>query len=362
MFTITMLPARVGDCLWIEYGDPAAPRRVLIDAGTSPTWASALRARLEGLGPRSIELLIVTHVDTDHIGGVLPMFEAAPPRTWFKQVWFNAWRHLAPESLDILGPIDGEILTRQIHTSGASWNRAFHTNDRAARTPRTGRLRAIELAGGLRLTIVAPRRTELDILKPEWEKVVRDAGLIPGVPSQTLIDKAAGKGIAIDLLGDPIAEWAAYEPSDLDSTEANGSSIAVYAEFDDGGITKRALFAGDAHGPVLERGVRRLARQLGEDRLRVDAFKAPHHGSLKNVTRDLVRTIDARIWLFSSNGVRHGHPHKEAVARVLVDGDRPRSLKFNYRSEQNKRWDTAAWKAKYGYDTEYGDGTLTISL
>ncbi len=28
-----MLPAGHGDCLWIEYGDPGRPQRVLIDGG-----------------------------------------------------------------------------------------------------------------------------------------------------------------------------------------------------------------------------------------------------------------------------------------------------------------------------------------
>ena len=33
MFKIEMWPAGHGDCLYIEYGEPAAPKRVLIDAG-----------------------------------------------------------------------------------------------------------------------------------------------------------------------------------------------------------------------------------------------------------------------------------------------------------------------------------------
>jgi hypothetical protein len=37
MLRIEMLPAQQGDALWIEYGDPAKPRLVLIDGGTKPT-------------------------------------------------------------------------------------------------------------------------------------------------------------------------------------------------------------------------------------------------------------------------------------------------------------------------------------
>jgi glyoxylase-like metal-dependent hydrolase (beta-lactamase superfamily II) len=77
-FTIEMLPARQGDALWIEYGDSAHPRRALIDAGTPETW-DVVRPKIEQLAPaeRRFELLVVSHIDLDHIGGVLPLLAAA---------------------------------------------------------------------------------------------------------------------------------------------------------------------------------------------------------------------------------------------------------------------------------------------
>ncbi|HMB51688.1 MAG TPA: hypothetical protein VKU40_00140, partial [Thermoanaerobaculia bacterium] len=65
MFRIEMLPAAHGDALLIEYGDQAAPRRVLVDGG--PWYAyDEVRARLFEIfgGSRiDLELLVVTHVD-----------------------------------------------------------------------------------------------------------------------------------------------------------------------------------------------------------------------------------------------------------------------------------------------------------
>ena len=46
MLKIEMLRAGHGDCLWIEYGDPKAPRRVLIDGGATGTHKRALRPKL----------------------------------------------------------------------------------------------------------------------------------------------------------------------------------------------------------------------------------------------------------------------------------------------------------------------------
>ena len=41
LFRVEMLPARQGDCLWIEWGDAQHPYRALIDAGTPGTRGKA---------------------------------------------------------------------------------------------------------------------------------------------------------------------------------------------------------------------------------------------------------------------------------------------------------------------------------
>ena len=76
MFKIEMLPAGHGDCLWIEYGSKEDPFRILIDGGTTGTY-KRLKKRLENLSEedRKFELLIVTHIDADHIAGILKLFE-----------------------------------------------------------------------------------------------------------------------------------------------------------------------------------------------------------------------------------------------------------------------------------------------
>ena len=350
------------DCLWIEYGDADAPRRVLIDAGTSPTWREALRDRLGDLGPRiDIELLVVTHVDTDHIGGVLPLFEAAPAGTWFKESGSTAGatrsRDARPHGSDRWRSRPSRSCRPESAGTGGSGRTTAPPGHRGP-----GVMRAIELDGGLRLTVVAPGRGELDLLRPKWEEVVRDGGLVPGVPGQALVDKAAGKGIAIDLLGDPIPDWAAFDPSDLDTTEANGSSIAVLAEYDDAGTTKRALLAGDAHGPVLARGLRRLAAQRGEARLSVDAFKAPHHGSRKNLTR---------ATSFGPSTPGCGCSRRTATCTAIRTGKRSRGSSSTERDrraavqlpdETERRMDDPGLKDRYEYTTEYGDGSLAVAL
>src|SRR4029453_16350663 len=130
MFTITMLPAAQGDCLWIEYGDERHPCRVLIDTGP-PNCHDALRARIDALpeDQRQFELFIVSHIDNDHIGGAPPLLENRPRGVVFGDVWFNGYRHLLPEDEpvpeDELGVPEAQELTMALVDGKVPWNAAF---------------------------------------------------------------------------------------------------------------------------------------------------------------------------------------------------------------------------------------------
>jgi beta-lactamase superfamily II metal-dependent hydrolase len=363
MFEVTMLPAREGDAIWIEYGDREAPHRILVDGGMASTWDAALEQRFRGLETdERVELLMVSHVDRDHIGGVLKILDDDDAPKKIGEVWVNLWEQLVPE--DILGPVDGEIMSAQLEALGIRPNESF--GHAAVRADPGERFPEVTMPGGMRLTVMAPGPGELAELRREWKKVVEAAGLAPGVPSQTLVDKAGRKGIELDILGGPpVRQWAGHDPNDLDDSEANGSSITVLAEYDDpdaGGRTKRLLLTGDGFGPVLAPAIERLALERGQERLKVDAVKLPHHGSRRNVTSAFVKSLDSKAWLFSSDGTTHEHPDKEAVARVLVDGKSARHLKFNYRTDENMIWDDSSVKGDFDYTTEYGDGTLTVAI
>jgi beta-lactamase superfamily II metal-dependent hydrolase len=367
MFTITMLPAHVGDALWIEYGPPDAPKRILIDAGTSPTAAETLRTRIAALPDDAFELFVVTHIDTDHIGGAVPLLKGITTTRPFERIWFNGWRHLEPQPQDLLGPNHGERLTKEILRLKIPWNHEFKKGKGAAKTSATGKLPVVKLPGGMKLTMLSPRQQELDLLRPIWEPVIQAGGLLggggEGAPDAD--PKDAG-----DLLGgDPLEQWAAHDPDDLDHTESNGSSIAFLAEFtetDAAGqrVTKSCLFSGDGHGPVLAEGIKRLAAERGQARLRVDAFKLPHHGSVRNVTEELAKAVDATHYLVSTNsGGTYGHPHQGAIARVILNKARRPTLWFNYpETEKTKVWNNVVWKVDRGYATQYGTGELTVTL
>ena len=110
MFSIEMLRANEGDALWVEYGDPAAPNRILIDCGYKSTYREILD-RLDADAALAFELFVLTHIDADHIAGAVPFIADArvtPQR--IGEVWFNSRKHLS----DKLGVEQAEYFTHSL--------------------------------------------------------------------------------------------------------------------------------------------------------------------------------------------------------------------------------------------------------
>ncbi len=339
MLRLEMLPARHGDCLWLEYGDPAHPFRVLIDGGTASTWPR-LKARIEALpeGDRRFELLIVSHIDSDHIGGALKLLAQPPAGLTLGDVWFNGFRHL-PEPQDQLGVRQGEELSRALTSGRFPWNRAFE--GKAVVVPAAGPLPSFRLDGGLELTLLSPGPDELARLYPVWEKERAKLGIR---------EVEAPEEEPADLLGEELDVAAlAATPFEEDRAEANGSSIAVLARYDGHAL----LLGADAFPSVVVAAVDRLLLASGDPALRLDAFKVCHHGSRSNTSRQLLELLDCPSYLVSTDGSIYRHPDREGIARLLVHGGREKTLHFNYRTQRNAIWDDEALKRRYRYETHY---------
>lgn len=347
LFRIELLAARQGDALWIEYGDPEQPSRILIDAGTRGT-AKVVKARAAQVEDLVLDLFVVTHVDSDHVGGAPKLVTDRDLRLETREVWFNGRDQLERKRL---GPVEGEILSEAIRRRGWDLNPQFR--DRVAVVGKR-KLPVAHLAGGMTLTLLSPTQTELDVLRPVWLDAVREAGLLDG--DTAAIERAAeARGVT---LGDVEVERLALVSTDPDTAPANGSTIAFLAEYE--GMS--ALFGGDAHPNVVIASVKKLLNARGLRRLRVSALKVPHHGSQHNVTQELADLIDAEAYLFSSDGTQTKHPHASAVARILFADHEDADLVFNYRTKYNEMWDSRTLERKHAYRASYPEqGAAGIS-
>ncbi|HEY2815738.1 MAG TPA: CHAT domain-containing protein [Casimicrobiaceae bacterium] len=343
-FDIEMLPAGHGDALWIEYGDANACHRLLVDCGTQQT-AAHLMQRVEQL-PKSeqlLELFVMSHIDSDHIGGALPFLRAAKQGLRFGDVWFNGWRHLS----GALGARQGEIFSTAIQDLELPWNRWRDGN--AIVIENAGALPTCTLPGGMKLTLLSPLPQQLKKLAPVWLQEMKRYGLEPGsrVDYSRFLRGTPSTSTNVDELADTAFSSDAGAP--------NGSSIALLAEF--GGAT--AMLGADAYSPVLETSVERLLRERGLERLKVDAFKVAHHGSQNNLSIDLLKRLDCHHYLLSSNGDHFCHPDRQAVARIIKYGGERSTLHFNYQTRYNDVWAKPDLQEKYSYSAHFPDVDAT---
>jgi len=364
IFTVEMLAAKHGDAIWIEYSSGTRKRRILIDGGPLGSYAT-LEARFKQLpqGDQRLELLVITHVDTDHIEGMIRLL-ATPRGDWLfepNDIWFNGYRHVSKQ--DTLGGREGEFLGALIHLRAyEEWNRAFAGGPVMLKD--TAELPRIELADGMVLTLLSPDKKHLNKMARQWEKEVSKWAIDPGD-----LEEAWKQLVAADKFS-PNTELT-LGPEDMtaqlraqlkgqDSSSANGSSIAFLAEFKG----KSCLFLADAHMKLVCASVRKLIPP-GSSFLRVDAVKVSHHGSLHNITHEFMELVDAEHFLFSTNGEKHKHPNPAAVNSVIQGARRKPTLWFNYRSQFTEPYESASLLPNATYVTKYpqaGQEGIVLSL
>jgi beta-lactamase superfamily II metal-dependent hydrolase len=385
VFRVRMLPARQGDALWVEYGSTDNVYRILIDGGfrtTIRTVENQIRELADAAenGKCHFELAVVSHIDADHIEGIIEILSASLPVS-FGDFWFNGRRHLKVPAIEpgrdgsqLLGGKHGLFLDNALDQLNVGWNEMF---DRKAICfdPRAKKLPKIELADNMTLTIMSPTPAKLDVLAKRWDKEVERAGL-EGADAGDILDAMAKLhfrtgGLDDQLLGrskpaGPIdIDKLLAVPDGADDTPANGSSIAFLAEH--GG--RSCLFMADAHPDVMITAIDKLAGK--KKRLAVGAVKLSHHGSGNNVTLELLKRIDSRVFMVStSGGGGHYHPDRHAIAKLVAGDWRPAGeehaikILFNYRSDYTEIWDDKVLRKKYNYSVEYADpgDILELSL
>lgn len=355
--SIEMLPAAQGDALWIEWRHAEKPYRMLIDGGPGKTYP-ALRSRVQRLPDtdRRIDLLTITHIDTDHIDGAVTLL-LDDLNVEIGDIWFNGRNHVqnprSPASgTRYLGGVQGQVLSAILALPRFKWNVAF--NGRAIVVDSVLPVKEI---GGLTFTILSPRVEQLEKLARTWDlditKALKNMELIP--PGEREIDVAKkiqedGFELARKLLAsrypkriNPPPEWNQASEDGLylgDASNPNGSSIAFLVE--DRSCNLAVLFTGDAHAPVLFKSVTELLAQQGKPQLRLDALKLPHHGSKNNISAALLARLDCNTFLISSDGsAGYNHPDDATIEMILAAaktrGTRP-DLYFNYLSHRTKSW------------------------
>jgi beta-lactamase superfamily II metal-dependent hydrolase len=341
---IEVLPARMGDCLLVEcLREQGPPWRMLVDGGPPDTWP-ILERRLKRLEPadRHIDVAVVTHIDSDHIGGMIPFLES-DFADHVGDYWFNGRTHLPHPQVSAKRSVcQGESVAAALlgRSSGRvlPWNQAFDGGP--IDTGEEAGFIEVPIAKGPRITVVSPTTKRLKILATKWFQALEAARRGPE------------EEVAPDVLA-PLDDLVAIasQQTPKDASVPNGSSIALLVEHRGASV----VLGADAFGNVLGAGLKGVAAARGLETIPVDAFKLPHHGSKSNVFEAMLKVAPAKHYLISTNGDTFHHPDDAALARVVLTAPTGSTLWFNYRNARTERWVDHALCEKYGYTARFAD-------
>lgn len=364
-----------GDCLLLT---GAGDTRVLVDGGMRSSYsehvAPALGAIAQGGG--ALDLVCVSHIDRDHIAGVLQLMDdevdwrvrdyqhgtgnaafpdpgnPRPPAV--AGIWHNAFHDVVGENA---GPIEDAVAASAAVLEAGAAERELAQSQRELATSISegielshrvgpeqlgiplnahfdGKLAMVRSTpqrvevGSLELTLLAPFRRDLEKIRGLWNEWLgsHEAALERLRAKMRADARQLGLG-EIERFRNALALRAA-ELGDRDRVTApNLASIMLLVE--DGERT--LLLTGDGHAEDVVNGLEAAGR-LGDGALHVDVLKVQHHGSEHNIDAEFCRTVTADHYVFCANG-EHENPDLrvvETLVRVRSDSDeRPFKLWFN---------------------------------
>jgi hypothetical protein len=359
---IRVFHAGKGDCLLITAADGT---RMLVDGGMRADYRTHVAPFLARLRERDIalDLVYVSHIDRDHISGVLQLMDdlvawrvfdfqrgsgnldfpqpesSRPPEV--RDLWHNAFGELVSQnqgaiesrlvaSANLLAAADDlaarslAAAQRELATSiaegielsrrasprqlGIPVNRQFE-----GKLALVGKdVKAVRL-GGLTLTVIGPFQRDLRKLRAEWNTWLRESQeQLERLRRQMERDARRLGASDLDRLRHAIG-LASGELGDRSKvTVPNLASLMLLVE-ENG---RQVLLTGDGHSDDVVAGLERAGMLDPEHGVHVDVLKVQHHGSEHNLTPEFAQRVTANRYLFCGNG-EHGNPDPRVVQAVI---------------------------------------------
>lgn len=298
-----VLQAEYGDCIFISIQKEEAEYNILIDGGVPITYFNPKNKRCKD-GPlkqlvdelkydkRCIDLLIVTHVDRDHVGGIEKWFSLDFPTSDFvREVWINDDFELKDYTDLNNTSAQAASVIKKLRSKGIAYKNCIVK----------GQVFENEYC---KIRIIAP--------SPSYRNVVSYS------IGKSLDNSSSPKELR-SLLELNQSDWEQCSLS-----PENKASIAFELESWDG---VSMLLLGDAEFEDYMSGLNYFHTDT-EKILNYDCVKLSHHGSKNNFSPDFLQRIYSKYYIVSSNGKYYHHPDKIVLAKILCNSNS--TLGFNY--------------------------------
>lgn len=368
-----------GDCLLLEGADG---KHMLIDGGMRDSYTRHVALTLGRMRRDKIPLdvVYVSHVDRDHVFGILQMLEdlvewrvhkhfrtnPSPGRRNRKPkvepppeilgIWHNAFHEqlgansgrirsqLAATARVLRGFSSGKLgeladgyqelassmadaieVTKRVGSKQLKIPVNKPANNKVMLRPRT---RSTLSLGGMTFQILGPSEADLEKLRDEWTKWLKEHSTEQHLNrirrrhrrDQEALASSSLEGLqaARTLMGNALGTRTAV-------TTQNLASLMFLVE-ENG---KTLLLTGDGHGEDILAGLKHF-RRIGrhdDDSLHVNLLKIPHHGAEHNTDEQFYRKVIADDYIFCGDGAHHNPDLEilEAIAKSRIGSDSERS-------------------------------------
>lgn len=312
---ILVLPAEHGDAIIVRTFDAAGqPFNMVIDGGTAKTFDNSLKKELVGLP--LINIMVLTHIDSDHIGGLIKYIKSFQfDSDKVKRYWFNS------KNIRFIS-IGNNIGYDQANTFEELLINSGEIKEKWAEDIFFGK--NPQISDGINIEILSPTKEVVDKLYQKWPDLIEEYRI-------KLEDISISKHILSQVDRGTLEELAIASDAPSKTVMGdifNSSSIAFVLRTFDLSI----FFLGDSH-PYLLKETMGKSGYSPKKKLKVDLVKVSHHGSKNNTINDILDMIDCDRFIISTNGgsSTHKHPDRETIARIVHHPERKKSEYKNLR-------------------------------
>ena len=356
---LTIFQSGSGDCVLLEGANSG---RVLIDGGDKETFG-----HIEANLGQHLDAVYVSHIDSDHIAGVLRLLENAfdwkvhdfhhqqDPNSTFQPpdnprppsvggLWHNAFHDLITRNRgrieDLLAasaPVLASTGIADAVAAGSAMANIATSIPEALRVsqiikpqlldiplnappgrPNPGQLLLVEepnlpfAIGSLAFSLIGPTKGDLRKLRTGWNKWLRNSANQVTVKKiraemRERVERFANSRTPAPDLFD-LGNWNGV-PDFKGVTPPNTASLMFLVKDNDDGRT--ALFTGDSQQDLILANLKTTGH-LANGSIHVDVLKVAHHGSENNTDLEFAQAVTADHYVFCGNG-SHGNPNPDVL-------------------------------------------------
>ena len=310
--TFKFLEAGVGDAILIS----SEGKNILIDGGEKYQKISSSIDKIDK--QELLDLVILTHIDCDHIKGLIELLKKEEKIKLLREIWFN------PSLNDLRF---GSLKQNRKTSAKQGLNFTEKVKELMEVNPHIScdtsiyleeKKEDIKLFNSENLTVklLSPPFYMLEKLEKEYQKPPTTASK----KTSNITDEVIDQGATIESLAQ--FDWKKVK----DRKHANGASIAFILSYK---TEYQFLLLADAHIDIIIESLKNLGYSI-HNKLKVNFVKLSHHASKCNINQDFLDLIETDTFIISTNGKKHNHPNDETLSKIIMDPTRNKAKKINF--------------------------------